>query len=59
MDEHSENCKTETKNIRQYEIEVTDLKNIIAELKKKKKTLAGLNSKLYEVDEWISDLKER
>ena len=37
MDEHSENCKTETKNIRQYEIEVTDLKNIIAELKKKKK----------------------
>ena len=37
MDEHRENCKTETKNIRQYEIEVTDLKNIIAELKKKKK----------------------
>ena len=24
MDEHRENCKTETKNIRKYEIEVTD-----------------------------------
>ena len=35
MDEHRENCKTETKNIRKYEIEVTDLKNVIAELKKK------------------------
>ena len=49
MDEHGENCKTETKNIRKYEIEVMDLKNVIAELKKKN-TLAGLNSKLYEVD---------
>lgn len=34
MDEHSENFKREMENIKKYQIEVTELKNMIIEFKK-------------------------
>ena len=50
MDKHSENFNKETENIRKYETEViTELKN----------TPEGFNSRLDEVEEWISDLEEK
>ena len=33
MDKHNENINKKIKNVRKYEAEVTDLKNIISELK--------------------------
>ena len=51
MDEHSENFNRERGNIRKYQIEVTELKNPITELKI---ALEGFSSRLDEAEERIS-----
>ena len=47
---------TEMENIIKYQIKVTELKNIIIELKNKQK---GFNSRLDEAEERISELEDR
>ena len=54
MHEQSENFKKEIENIRKYETEITELKNTITELKN---STEGLNSRLVEVEERISNSK--
>ena len=50
MDEHSENFNEEIENIKKYQTEViTQLKN----------TLEGSSSRLDEVEEWVSELKDK
>ena len=50
MVEHSENDNKDMENIRKYQREVTtELEN----------TLEGFNSRLYEVEEWISELEDK
>ena len=54
-DEHSENFNKETGNIRKYQIEVTELKNTITELRN---ILEGFNRRL-DAEERISQLKNK
>lgn len=56
MDKHSEKFNSEIWSIRKCEIEVTELKNTIAEVKN---TLEGFDSNLGRVEEWISKLKDK
>ena len=56
MDEHTEHFNKEMENVRNYQIEVTDLKNIIIELKN---TLDVFNSRLDKAEERISQLKDK
>ena len=53
MNELSENCNKEVKNIKKNQL---DLKTITTEMKN---TLAGINSRLEDADEWISNLEDR
>ena len=45
---------TEVENVRKYQTETTDLKNIVMKLKN---TIEGLNIWLHEAEEKISELK--
>ena len=47
---------TEIENIIKYQVKVTELKNIIIELKNKQK---GFNSRLDEAEKGISELEDR
>ena len=50
MDEHNENFNKDIRNVRKYYTEVvTELKNI----------LEGFNSRLNEVEDWISRLEDK
>ena len=50
MDEHSENFKEEIENIRIYQTDViTQLKN----------TLEEFSNRLDEVEEWVTELKDK
>jgi len=56
MDKHSENFNKKTESIRNYQTEVTELKNTIS---KPKNTLEGFNSGMDEAEEWISKLEDK
>ena len=56
MAEQSEKFNKETENIRTYQIEVTQLKNTITELKN---TLEGFNSRPDKAEEMISKFEDR
>ena len=56
MDEHSKNFNQETQNTRKYQIEVTELKNTITEMKN---IPERFNITLDEAEERISELKDR
>ena len=51
-DEHSENFNKDTERKREYQTEVTELKNTVTELKN---TLEGLNNRLDEAEERIGE----
>ena len=50
MDEHSENFKREMENIKKYQIEVTELKNMIIEFKKYTTEVQQMKQKKGSVD---------
>ena len=56
MDEHSNNFNRETENARKYQIEVTEPKNTITELKN---TPERFNSRRNEAEERINELKNK
>lgn len=59
LHEHIGDFNNEIKNIRKYQMEVPELKNIITELKKKKNTLEEFDNRLDETEGGTSDLKDR
>ena len=50
MDEHSENFKREMENLKKYQIEVTELKNMIIEFKKYTTEVQQMKQKKGSVD---------
>lgn len=56
MDEYSDILNTEKENIRNFQTEVIELKNIITEMKN---TLEGFNSRLIEAYKWVSELEDK
>lgn len=56
MDEHIKNFNIEIENIREYQVEFTELKNTTTQLKNRPK---GINNRLDDTEEWVSNQKDK